>query len=119
MKRFLAWSLALLVPIVTAQRAPSDAMTAGHEALDRGEYLHAVSIYKAAALKSDGTIADESLFQSWEQSLPMVEGELPVGGLRPRSAGASSLDHKALAQLLRTMPSPRSWPAPEEPALSS
>ena len=62
MKRLLSVSSALLAPRITAQMGPSDRMTVGHEALNRGEYLRAVNIYEAAALKSDGTIADESPF---------------------------------------------------------
>ncbi|MBB5716561.1 hypothetical protein [Sphingomonas aerophila] len=104
MKRLLVLSLALLASSIGAQEAFSDAATAGNEALDRGEYLRALTIFKAAALKSDGTIADEGAFQAWEQALPMVAGELPVGGLRPRSGEAPSPDPEMLAQLRSAIP---------------
>jgi hypothetical protein len=104
MKRLLILSLALLGSILSAQEAYSGAETAGDEALGRGEYLHALAIYRAAALNLDGTVADQSAFGTWKQSLPMVEGELPVGGLGPRLEEASSIGAEDLARLHAAVP---------------
>jgi hypothetical protein len=57
--RLLVVSLALLASDIGAQVAFSGAATVGNEALDRGEYLRALIAFRAAALKSDGTTADE------------------------------------------------------------
>lgn len=86
MKRLLAAALVALASVVGAQVIDMQGAQTGLNAFKQGQYLKADEVLKAAALNADGTIRDEAAFQIWDQIRPMLTGETPVGGLRPRAA---------------------------------
>lgn len=104
MRVLVSMVLALLASAAAAQVIDMSARQAGSDAFNKGHALEAVDLWRAAALNADGSLRDEGAFQAWEQILPMLTGELPVGGLRPRTNAAPSPDIKSLAELRNAEP---------------